>query len=64
VPADRAPEVRSVLTAGGAVRARQGQGGTAPERVKEQMDQAADALKDLKAFADSQSDGSAYRPPK
>ena len=64
VPADRAPEVRSVLTAGGAVRARRGQGGTAPERVKEQMDQAADALEELKAFADSQSDGPAYRPPR
>ena len=64
VPADRAPEVRSVLTAGGAVRARRGQGGTAPERVKEQMDQAAHALEELKAFADSQSDGPAYRPPR
>ena len=64
VPADRAPEVRSVLTAGGAVRARQGQGGTAPERVKEQMDQAAHALEELKAFADSQSDGPAYHPPR
>lgn len=62
VPADRAPEVRSVLTAGGAVRARRGQGGTAPERVKEQMDQAARALEELKTFADSQSDGPAYRP--
>ena len=64
VPAERAPEVRSVLTAGGAVRARRGQGGTAPERVKEQMDQAAHALEELKTFADSQSDGPAYRPPK
>ena len=64
VPADRAPEVRSVLTAGGAVRARRGQGGTAPERVKEQMDQAAHALEELKAFADSQSDGPAYHPPR
>ena len=64
VPADRAPEVRTVLTAGGAVRARRGQGGTAPERVKEQMDQAAHALEELKAFADSQSDGPAYHPPR
>ena len=64
VPADRAPQVRSVLTAGGAVRARRGQGGTAPERVKEQMDQAAHALEELKAFADSQSDGPAYHPPR
>ena len=64
VPADRAPEVRTVLTAGGAVRARRGQGGTAPERVKEQMDQAAHALEELKTFADSQSDGPAYRPPR
>lgn len=64
VPVDRAPEVRSVLTADGAVRARQGQGGTAPKRVKEQMDQAAHALKGLKTFADSQSDGPAYRPPR
>ena len=64
VPADRAPEVRSVLTAGGAVRARRGQGGTAPERVKEQMDQAARALEELKTFADTQSDGPAYRPPR
>ena len=64
VPADRAPQVRSVLTAGGAVRARRGQGGTAPERVKEQMGQAAYALKELKAFADSQSDGPAYHPPR
>ena len=62
VPVDRAPEVRSVLTAGGAVRARRGQGGTAPERVKEQMDQAAHALEELTTFANSQSDGPAYRP--
>ena len=64
VPADRAPEVRTVLTAGGAVRARRGQGGTAPERVKEQMDQAAHALEELETFANSQSDGPAYRPPR
>ena len=64
VPADRAPEVRTVLTAGGAVRARRGQGGTAPERVKEQMDQAAHALEELETFANSHSDGPAYRPPR
>ena len=64
VPAEKAPGVRSVLTAGGAVRARRGQGGTAPERVKEQMEQAAHALEELETFANSQSDGPAYRPPR
>ena len=63
LPADLAPQVRTILTVQGSVAARQGQGDTAPARVKEQMDEAAHALKDLSSFACSDCDGPAFRLP-
>lgn len=41
------PAVREVLSAGGSVRARAGQGGTAPQRVAEQLQQARTALANM-----------------
>ena len=45
------PEVRSVLTVGGSVGARRGHGGTAPERVREQIAEAEASLADSREWA-------------
>ena len=63
LPADLAPQVKTVLTVQSSVAARQGQGGTAPARVREQMDEAAQVLKGLSSFAYSDCDGPAFRLP-
>ena len=47
------PEVRSVLTVEGSVRARRGRGGTAPERVREQIAEAEAALAQARTWAAS-----------
>src|SRR5690625_3876433 len=47
------PQVRSVLTVEGSVASRNGRGGTAPDRVAEQLTAARAALADLRAWADS-----------
>ncbi|RBP98367.1 argininosuccinate lyase [Bifidobacterium aemilianum] len=59
--ADLAPQVRQVLSTQGSIQARQGQGGTAPERVTEQIAQALDEVRSLTSFAGSSSDGPAYK---
>ncbi|MDN6782332.1 argininosuccinate lyase [Bifidobacterium mongoliense] len=63
VPTDRAPMVHEVLSTSGSVSARNGKGGTAPERVAEQIESAVDAMAPLSAFASSISDGTAYKAP-
>ncbi|WP_297316750.1 argininosuccinate lyase [Bifidobacterium indicum] len=63
LPADQAPKVREVLSAGGSVQARNGRGGTSPRRVAEQMEEARALLADLDGFAQSTSDGPAYHMP-
>ena len=45
------PEVRSVLTVDGSVRARAGRGGTAPVRVAEQIEEACGCLRDARQWA-------------
>ena len=45
------PEVRSVLTVEGSVRARRGRGGTAPERVREPITEAEAGLADARQWA-------------
>lgn len=45
------PEVRSVLTVEGSVGARRGRGGTAPERVREQIAEAETGLADAREWA-------------
>ena len=45
------PEVRSVLTVEGSVGARRGRGGTAPERVREQIAEAEPGLADAREWA-------------
>lgn len=62
ISAPKAPAVREVLSVLGSVAARQGMGGTAPERVREQFDEASKRAKALGGFAQSTSDGSAYKP--
>ncbi|MCF2706552.1 argininosuccinate lyase [Arcanobacterium haemolyticum] len=47
------PEVRSVLSVEGSVRARRGKGGTAPERVAEQRESCRDALAARRIFTTS-----------
>lgn len=63
LPADQAPKVREVLSAVGSVQARDGRGGTSPQRVAEQMEEARALLADLDRFAQSTSDGPAYHMP-
>ena len=63
LPADRAPQVREVLSTQGSVAARNGRGGTSPARVSEQIASAQALVKTLSAFAASISDGSAYKSP-
>ncbi|QCV94838.1 argininosuccinate lyase [Acidipropionibacterium acidipropionici] len=46
------PQVREVMTVSGSVRARNGRGGTAPERVREQLGQARDRIAELRAFTE------------
>ncbi|MFD0704788.1 argininosuccinate lyase [Alloscardovia venturai] len=61
--ADVAPEVRTVLSTLGSVNSRLGKGGTAYERVKEQIAFAEKTVNSLQDFAQSSSDGSAYKAP-
>ena len=63
LPQERAADVRGVLSTQGSVAARDGRGGTAPIRVREQIAAAARRLTALRAFAASTSDGGAYKPP-
>ena len=63
LPADKAPQVREVLSTEGSVSARNGKGGTSPLRVREQIVSAKTAIEQLRAFANSVSDGSAYKSP-
>ncbi|MFC0265399.1 argininosuccinate lyase [Alloscardovia macacae] len=55
--------VRSVLSTLGSVNSRLGKGGTAYERVVEQMAAAEETVIPLAQFAQSTSDGSAYKAP-
>lgn len=59
---DTAPLVREVLSTEGSVSARNGHGGTSPERVSEQIASAAETIGNLARFARSDSDGGSYRP--
>lgn len=61
--ADVAPGVREVLSTQGSVNARAGQGGTAFDRVNEQIETGRVAVDALQQFADSTSDGSAFKAP-
>ena len=63
LPADKAPQVREVLSTEGSVSARNGKGGTSPLRVREQIVAAKTAVESLRAFANSVSDGPAYKTP-
>ena len=63
LPADKAAEVREVLSTEGSVSARNGKGGTSPLRVREQIVAAKSAVESLRAFANSSSDGPAYKAP-
>lgn len=54
--------MREVLSTEGSVAARRGKGGTAPERVREQIVDAKSKVESLHVFAVSISDGPAYRP--
>ncbi|MDO4913888.1 MAG: argininosuccinate lyase, partial [Bifidobacteriaceae bacterium] len=56
-------QVREVLSTQGSVQARNGEGGTAPEKVAQQLTQAQVLLQELTNFAQSTSDGSAYKSP-
>lgn len=62
LPSVLAPKVREVLSAQGSVDSRNGVGGTATVRVKEQIEQAQQVAAKLDEFAQSTSDGSAYKP--
>ena len=63
LPADVAPQVREVLSSHGSVNARNGKGGTAYGRVREQLADARRQAEEARVFADSTSDGPAYRSP-
>ncbi|WEV76239.1 argininosuccinate lyase [Bifidobacterium sp. ESL0800] len=63
LPADCAPQVRSVLSVEGSVDQRNGKGGTAPVRVREQIAEAKRIAAKAQTFADSVSDGPAYVTP-
>ena len=64
LPADKAPQVREVLSTEGSVSARNGKGGTSPARVREQIACAKATVDALRVFANSVSDGPAYKSPK
>lgn len=55
------PDVREVLTCSGSVASRNGVGGTAPDRVREQLDQAEDALAQARVFAAARRTGEQAR---
>ena len=59
----RLPALREVLSTEGSVSARNGKGGTSPLRVREQIVSAKTAIEQLRAFANSVSDGPAYKTP-
>ena len=63
LPAEQAPQVREVLSSEGSVASRNGKGGTSYGRVREQIADAKRQVEELKVFADSTSDGPAYRAP-
>ena len=63
LPAETAPKVREVLSSDGSVASRNGKGGTSYGRVREQIADAKRATEELKVFADSTSDGPAYKAP-
>ena len=63
LPADKAPQVREVLSTEGSVSARNGKGRHLPLRVREQIVSAKTTIEQLRAFANSVSDGSAYKSP-
>ena len=63
LPREIAPQVREVLSVEGSVSARNGKGGTAPNRVREQIVGAKAVVESLKPFVKSSSDGSAYKSP-
>ena len=63
LPADKAPQVREVLSTKGSVTARNGHGGTSPARVREQSLSAKNLTVELRRFAQSRSDGTAYKAP-
>ncbi len=63
LPAAHAPKVREVLSSEGSVDSRNGKGGTAYGRVREQIADAKRHIEEFKVFADSTSDGPAYRAP-
>lgn len=63
VPATMAVEVRTVLSTEGSVSARNGKGGTAPQRVREQIVAARSKVEALRNFGRSNSDGIAYMAP-
>ena len=63
LPADKAPQVREVLSTKGSVTARNGHGGTSPARVREQILSAKNLTVELRRFAQSRSDGTAYKAP-
>ena len=63
LPADKAPGVREVLSSHGSVDSRNGKGGTAYGRVREQIADAKASVEELKLFPASTSDGSAYKAP-
>ena len=64
LPADKAPGVREVLSSHGSVDSRNGKGGTSPARVREQIACAKATVDALRVFANSVSDGPAYKSPK
>jgi argininosuccinate lyase len=63
LPAEIAPKVRTVLSVEGSVSARDGEGGTAPVRVREQIAQAQNEVARCRRFATSTSDGPAFVAP-
>lgn len=63
LPEEQAVTVRDVLSVRGSVNARNQAGGTAYERVQEQILQAKKAMKEAEVFANSSSDGPAYKAP-
>ena len=62
VEPDVAVKVREVLSTEGSVSARAGKGGTAPNRVREQIMSAKTLIEQLRSFFQVKSDGIAYKP--
>lgn len=61
IDANKIPDLRLVLSSYGSVSSRSGKGGTAFVCVKEQINQAQLAISEYKKFAESVSDGTAYK---